>query len=123
MNYEFSIMNYFDTPIDRRHTGCMKWDEDPSVELPLWVADMDFRACPAIIKALEERLAHGVFVYAMPDERFYEAVIRWHTTRHAAHYRREWIITVPGIVPAISALLRALTRPGDGVLSLSPVYH
>ena len=118
-------MNYhnFDTPVDRRHTGCMKWDEDSSVELPLWVADMDFRACPAILEALEERLAHGVFGYAMPDEKFYEAVIRWHATRHAANYRREWIITVPGIVPAISAILRALTKPGDGVLTLSPVYN
>ncbi|MCR4920136.1 MAG: pyridoxal phosphate-dependent aminotransferase [Bacteroidaceae bacterium] len=113
----------FDTPVNRRRSACMKWDEDPSVDLPLWVADMDFRACPAIREALEERLAHGVFGYAMPDDAFYKAILHWHSTRHNVQYCRDWIITVPGIVPAISAILRALTQPGNGVLTLSPVYN
>ena len=118
-------MNYhnFDTPVDRRHTGCMKWDEDSSVELPLWVADMDFRACPAILEALEERLAHGVFGYAMPDEKFYEAVIRWFSGRHGWSISREQIIPVQGIVPATSIAVKALTEPGDKVVLLVPAYN
>ena len=113
----------FDIPVNRRHSGSMKWDEDPSVDLPLWVADMDFPACPAIRKALSERVAHGVFGYAMPDDAFYDSIIQWHARRHGVTYQRSWIITVPGIVPAISAILRAMTTPGDSVLTLSPVYN
>ena len=55
----------FDFPVNRRGSGCMKWDEDPSVDLPLWVADMDFTACPAVRDALAQRLSHGVFGYAI----------------------------------------------------------
>ncbi len=113
----------FDSPVDRRGSGCMKWDEDPSVDLPLWVADMDFPACPAVRDALAQRLSHGVFGYAMPDDAFYNSIIRWHARRHGVEYQRRWMITVPGIVPAISAILRAMTSPGDGVLTLSPVYN
>lgn len=113
----------FDTPVARRGTGCMKWDEDPSVDLPLWVADMDFKACPAIVEALERRLSHGVFGYSMPQESYYASIIRWHAQRHGGHYEREWILSVPGIVPAVSAILRAMTSPGEGVLLLSPAYN
>ena len=113
----------FDSPVERRGTGCMKWDEDPSVDLPLWVADMDFKACPAIVEALERRVAHGVFGYSMPQHEYYESIIRWHAQRHGGHYEKEWILCVPGIVPAISAILRAMTSPGEGVLLLSPAYN
>ena len=113
----------FDSPVSRRGSGCMKWDEDPTVDLPLWVADMDFRVCPAIIDALEKRVRHGVFGYAIPDDAFYDSIIRWHARRHGVTYQRRWMITVPGIVPAISAILRAMTSPGDSVLTLSPVYN
>ncbi len=113
----------FDSPVERRGTGCMKWDEDPSVDLPLWVADMDFKACPAIVEALERRVSHGVFGYSMPQHEYYESIIRWHAQRHGGHYEKEWILCVPGIVPAISAVLRAMTSPGEGVLLLSPAYN
>ncbi len=117
MNYDFSL------PTDRRRSGCMKWDERPEVDYPLWVADMDFRACPAIIEALQERVAHGIFGYAIPPESYYKSITDWHRLRHKVVYDREWFIVVPGIVPAISAILKAMTRPGDGVLTLSPVYN
>ena len=101
----------------------MKWDDDPSVRFPLWVADMDFPACPAILQALERRVRHGIFGYAQPTAAYYDAIVEWHKAEHAANYDPEWFIVVPGIVPAISAILRALTRPGDGVLLLSPAYN
>ena len=117
MTYNFSI------PTERRNSACMKWDERPEVSYPLWVADMDFRVCPAIVEALQARVDHAIFGYAVPPESFYESIINWHRRNHQVIYDRNWFIVVPGIVPAISAVLRAMTRPGDGVLTLSPVYN
>ena len=113
----------FDVCVCRRGTGCMKWDDDPSVEFPLWVADMDFHLAPCIHDALAQRLEHDVFGYAVPPSSYYDSIIHWHSSRHNVHYQREWMIVVPGVVPAISAILKALTRPGNGVLLLSPVYN
>ena len=113
----------FDEIIDRRGTSSVKWDENPDVDFPLWVADMDFRAAPAITEALGARLRHGVFGYATASDSFYEAVTQWHLRRHGVEYRREWMILVPGVVPALSAVLRAMTSPGQGVLMLTPVYN
>lgn len=113
----------FDEIADRRGTGSMKWDDAPQADYPLWVADMDFVTAPCIREALAQRLAHGVFGYAMPTDAYYDTVMRWHRERHGVGYEREWMVVVPGVVPAISAILRAMTRPGDGVLTLSPVYN
>ena len=113
----------FDKKTYRKGTGSLKWDENPNIEYPLWVADMDFEVAPSIKEALEQRVHHGIFGYALPTDSFYESIIKWHLRRHHALYSREWIITVPGVVPAISSILRALTKPGDGVLTLSPVYN
>ncbi len=113
----------FDKETRRKGTGSLKWDENPDIEYPLWVADMDFEVAPSIKEALEQRVQHGIFGYAIPTNSFYESVIRWHQRRHHVTYWREWMIVVPGVVPAISSILRALTIPGDGVLTLSPVYN
>jgi len=113
----------FDEITKRTGTACMKWDALPSADYPLWVADMDFRVAPAITEALQNRVEHGIFGYAIPPESYYESIIRWHEQRHGVTYLRDWFIVVPGIVPAISAVLRAMTHQGDGVLLLSPVYN
>ena len=118
-----TIIPPFDQQICRRNTGSMKWDEDPSIKYPLWVADMDFQAAPCIIEALRSRVEHGIFGYALPLEPYFESIIRWHSNRHGVEYKREWIIPVPGIVPAISAILRAMTNPGGGVILFSPAYN
>ena len=101
----------------------MKWDDAPLADYPLWVADMDFQAAPCIREALAGRLQHGIFGYAMPTDTYYDSIVTWHRTRHGVVYDRRWMIVVPGVVPAISAILRAMTSPGDGVLTLSPVYN
>ena len=113
----------FDTPIPRRGTNCVKWDEAAPGELPLWVADMDFATAPCIIEALHRRLDHPVFGYNLIPESFYDAIIRWNTRRHGWTPRREHILYTSGVVPALSAIIRGLTQPGDGVLFFTPAYN
>lgn len=114
----------FDTIVNRRGTGCYKWDnsDDPDM-LPMFVADMDFQVAPAITKALIQRVNHGVYGYVklLPD--FYEAIVHWNKRRHDWTIQPDTILATNGIVPAISAILRALTKPGDGVMIQTPVYN
>lgn len=114
----------FDNPPSRRHTGSYKWDStDDESMLPLWVADMDFATCPAIIDALKARVEHGVFGYTKVGDNYYDAVIGWFARRHAFDIKREWMIYTSGVVPAISAVIKALTHPGDKVMVQTPVYN
>lgn len=114
----------FDEIIPRRHTNSYKWDSSPTDDiLPLWVADMDFRTAPAIVEALAKRVNHGIFGYASVPGSYYNAVIQWFERRHAWHFEKEWIIYTSGVVPAVSAVIKALTSPGDGVIVQSPVYN
>lgn len=118
-------MHYdFDKPTLRRGTGSYKWDEAPADDiLPLWVADMDFQTAPCIIDALRHRVEHGIFGYTLVPDSYYEAVTSWFARRHAWHIQREWIEYTSGVVPALSATIKALTRPGDNVLVQTPVYN
>ena len=118
-------MNYdFDELVDRRGTGCVKWDESPNPDvIPLWVADMDFKAAPAIQEAIRKRAEHGVFGYAHVGDDYYEAVISWFHRRHNWTSRREEILYTTGVVPAMSVAIKALTMPGEKVLILSPDYN
>ena len=108
-------MDYnFDEIILRRNTNSYKWDSSSDREvLPMWVADMDFRTAPSIIKALRERVEHGIFGYTRVPDSYYDAVIGWFKRRHAWDIRKEWIIYTSGVVPAVSAVIKALTVPGD----------
>lgn len=119
-------MNYnFDEIVTRRGSNCIKWDEaeDPNI-IPLWVADMDFHVYPGITEALRKRVEHGVFGYSLVPQTYYDAVIRWFRDRHGAcGWQREHFITTIGVVPAISAIIHALTLPGDKVLVNTPVYN
>lgn len=114
----------FDKLTQRRGTNSYKWDEtdDPNV-IPVWVADMDFETAPCIVKALQERVAHGIFGYTFVPESYYEAVIRWFLRRHHWRIDRSWIEYTSGVVPALSATIKALTQPGDKVLVQTPVYN
>lgn len=89
----------------------------------MWVADMDFRTAPCIIDALRRRVEHGVFGYVKVPQAYYDSVINWFSTRHGAHFERDWFIYTSGVVPALSAILKALTRPGDKVIVQPPVYN
>lgn len=114
----------FDELINRRGTNSLKWDSaaDPDV-LPLWVADMDFRTAQPVIDALRRRVEHGIFGYTHVPDAFYESIIRWFARRHGWTMRREWMLYTSGVVPALSAVIKALTAPGDKVLVQTPVYN
>ena len=119
----------FDELIERRGTGCVKWDERPEAVdssdgiIPLWVADMDFKAAPAIMDAVMKRAAHGVFGYTVVEEDYYLAVISWFHRRHHWRIHRGEILYTTGVVPAMSVAIKALTMPGEKVLILSPDYN
>lgn len=128
----------FDEPVVRRGTNCVKWDAEAPRQtgdwlspggnyeddiIPMWVADMDFRVAPAIQKALEDRVAHGVFGYNIVPESYYEAVISWFRRRHQWEISRESILYTTAVVPAVSCVIKALTMPGEKVLILSPAYN
>ena len=117
--------NYnFDELVERKNTNSYKWDEHDGPDIiPLWVADMDFKAAPCIINALQRRLDHGVFGYTFVPESYYEAVINWFSQRHGWEIQRSWMLYTTGVVPAISAVIKALTQPSDAVLVQSPVYN
>ena len=118
MKYNFDLLT------ERRGTNSVKWDESPSPEvIPLWVADMDFMAAPAIQEALRRRLEHGVFGYALVGDDYYDAIINWFQRRHQWTIHREEILYTTGVVPAMSVALKALTMPGERVLILSPAYN
>jgi cystathionine beta-lyase len=118
----------FDTPVDRRNTGSIKWDYSKRYTgleelLPLWVADMDFPACNEVIEALKRRADHGVFGYTREPESYYRAVIDWMGRRHGWEIRRGWMTNAPGVVPSLKLALLAFSRPGDGILIQPPVYY
>lgn len=113
----------FDKITERRGSGSYKWDNVPDNVLPMWVADMDFEAAPPIKEALRRRLEHGVFGYEKVPEEYYRSTIDWFERRHNWRIEREWMLYTTGVVPALSAIVRALTGPGDGVILLSPVYN
>lgn len=84
---------------------------------------MDFRTAPAITEALARRVAHGIFGYVRVPDEYYTAVTRWFERRHHWTFRKEWMIYTSGVVPAVSAVIKALTEPGDGVVVQTPVYN
>ena len=114
----------FDTVINRRGTSSYKWDivKEEDV-IPLWVADMDFKAAPAILEALKKRVEHGVFGYTLVPDSYYEAIINWFARRHNWQIDRSWIIYTTGVVPAVSCAIKALTLPGEKVLIQTPDYN
>ncbi len=112
----------FDRGVDRCGTGSYKWDSEPGV-LPLWVADMDFATAPCVTEALRRRVEHGAFGYTLVGEDYYRAVVDWFARRHGWNIARESIMYTSGVVPAISAIIKALTEPGDKVIVQTPVYN
>lgn len=115
---------HLDEVIDRRNTKSIKWDNDNARDcLPLWVADMDFRVAEPILRALRERVAHGIFGYAYKPQAYFDAVIGWYQRRHGWSIEREHILCTAGIIPTLSAILQAMTREGEGVAIHVPSYN
>lgn len=114
----------FDEIVPRRGTESVKWDEFGPGVLPMWVADMDFKAAPEILEALRKRLDHGVFGYELVPDDYFEAIGRWFERRHGwSGIGRENIVPTTGVIPAYSAAIKAMTRPGDKVIVQTPCYN
>ena len=124
-----NAMKYdFDTPIERAGTGCVKWDLRKQLfgredVLPLWVADMDFAVAEPITAALRKRTDHPVYGYTFPSPSLIEAVVDRLQRKYNWRVEKEWLVFTPGVIPALSAALRAFTHPGDSVVINDPVYH
>jgi len=121
-------MNYnFDEIIDRRNTGAVKIElckkmfgtEDL---IPLWVADMDFRTPDFIIDAINERCKHPILGYSVPDDEYFDSIIRWIETRHGWKLEHNWLGFLPGIVPGLAFAVNAFTRVDDEIIIQPPVY-
>jgi cysteine-S-conjugate beta-lyase len=118
----------FDSVIERRGTSCLKWDFQAQLTgrtgmLPLWVADMDFKAPPEIVEALRRRVEHGVFGYTREPESYFEAAAAWMERRHGWRVPREWTRSASGVIPSLTAAILAFTAPGDGIVIQPPVYY
>ncbi|MHB1678392.1 MAG: MalY/PatB family protein [Sulfuriferula sp.] len=117
----------FDEPVFRIGTASEKWDGAAAYfghaeVTPLWVADMDFAAPPAVTAALVARARHPVYGYTFADEAVYASLIEWLYRQHGWRIEREWILLAPGVVPSIYAAIQALTTSAQGVVVQPPVY-
>lgn len=122
-------MSYnFDEIVDRKNTNSIKYDfalerGKPLDVLPLWVADMDFKAPPAVIEALTKAAQHGVFGYTEIKQDYFEAIKRWYQSRFNWDIKESWLVKTPGVVYAISTAIRALTNEEDAIIIQRPVYY
>ena len=118
----------FDTIVDRRNTGSLKYDFAvergmPADVLPLWVADMDFKTSSYVQEALQKQVEHGIWGYSEPLAGYFSSVQGWIKRHHDWEVKEEWLVKTPGIVFALAMAVRAFTNPGDAVLIQSPVYY
>lgn len=118
--------------VERRDGSSLKWDQIlsynpdlPDGVIPLTVADMELKNPPEIMDGLRAFLDHEKVVlgYAGPPQSYIDAVVRFLSTRHAWDIEREWIVNTAGVVPAFNHAVQAFSRPGEGVIMMSPVYY
>lgn len=112
----------FENAPDRSKTDSVKWDVKPG-ELPMWIADMDFKTAPEIITAMQQKVALGAFGYEFPQADYFNAVADWYEIEHNHRPQTKWMIFTTGVVPAISSIVRRISHLGDNVLVQEPVYN
>ena len=115
-------MTEYPEAVDRRHTNSVKWDVKDG-ELPMTIADMDFKTSPAIIEAMKDKVTLGAFGYEDIPGEYFNAVADWYEKQHHFRPQTDWMIFTTGVVPAISSAVRRLTSLGDNVLVQAPVYN
>ncbi len=121
------LSSNFDRDINRADTASVKYDGRKNMfgtdeVIPLWIADMDFAAPPAVTRALAERAAHPVYGYTQYPDSLYESLMDWLRRRHGWEVQREWIMMCPGVVPSLHAAVMAFAEPGESVIVQPPVY-
>ncbi len=118
----------FDTVVDRKNTGCLKYDFAvkrgmPADILPLWVADMDFKTSSYIQDAIAAQAGHGIYGYNETGDSYFEAVQNWLLKHHGWKVEEDWLVKTPGVVFALAMAVRAFTKEGDAVMIQQPVYY
>ncbi len=121
------VCHDFNSIIDRTGTSSLKYDGRQSMfgadeVIPLWVADMDFAAPPAVTRALARRASHPIYGYTLYPDSLYESLIAWLRRRHGWEVQRDWIVMCPGVVPSLHAAVIAFAEPGAPVVVQPPVY-
>ncbi len=121
-------MNHFNKPINRLNTSSLKWDSikirtEKENVLPFWVADSDYMTAKPIMEALTSRIKNGAFGYTHIDQEYLEIVKNWVWRRYQYRIEKDWIVTTPGIVPALFFAINALTTPEAKIIIQSPVYN
>ncbi len=111
----------FDTVVERRGSGCIKYDRRPDLD-PFWVADMDFVSAPAIVEALHKRVDHGVFGYAQAHQGLVDALKDYLRERRKVSLNPDHLIHLGGLVPALSLAARAFCEADEHVMTCTPVY-
>ncbi len=112
---------HFDKIINRRGTGSLKWHYSDDT-IPLWVADMDFKAAPPILDSVQRVIDHGILGYTKPTEGLFDAIINWHGSRYDLQLTRDNILFSPGVVPSLALMMQIFTETGDAVLVNDPIY-
>lgn len=112
----------FDTVMNRMNTNSVKWEVQEG-QLPLTIADMDFKTSPAIISALEKKISSRVYGYEIPKDDYYESVVRWCASKHNWEPAKEWILYCNGVIPAISVIIQRLSNVGDNIVMLTPICN
>lgn len=120
----------FDEIIEQRGNHSDKWDQmeasmgvSPEGGIAMWVADMDFRAAPAIQEALQRQLQNGLYTYYGGFDSWRGAIQGWMKSRHDWEVEPDWILPSAGMVSALGLVIQAFSDPGEGVVVFSPVYH
>lgn len=114
-------MTDFDKIINRRGTGSVKWDVKEN-ELPMWIADMDFKTAPCITEAVVKKASSGVYGYQIVPDEWYEAIINWWRTRHGLTIHKDWLCFCTSVIAAVTSCVKTITNVGDNVVAMTPVY-
>ena len=112
----------FKTVVNRRHTDSVKWDVKDN-EVPMSIADMDFKTAPEITLAMQEKLKLDAFGYEEVGKDYFNAVCNWYRLEHGVNADPTWMLFATGVVPAISSIVRRISHLGDNVLVQEPVYN
>jgi len=118
------MKNYI-KPLKRRNTNCYKWDsvEDNKDLIPLWIADMDLKCPKEIVNAVVKRAKHAAYGYVKVPQKYYDALCNWFDKMHGWRFEPSDVVYTIGVVPAVSAVIKAVTNPNDKILMFTPVYN
>ena len=113
----------FDEVVDRSGTWSIKYGRASENQIPMWIADMDFRTAPAVSSAMKERLNRDVLGYTFTPDEFYQSIIDWEKEMHGWQVDKEWVSYCPGVITSINQAYLTFTNPGDGIVVMPPVYN